>query len=265
MVKHSSRGRGQLLDRALQIACLRTPRSEPVALLGALPGTPARELAMHLMQHSTALDSVIQLLPPLPGSASQNRDWHQDAWRGLNRSDRRSAALVVGPTAPLLASCLGDVGKGIVLASDPLAALAFTGIDPRVEKIVARGDGPKKPLAVRSVANPHARILLEAVRDPAELPVTHGPPPKGARKWRASLDAALANVELFDPSAVPALGRALAPRLGVGSRWASRAAQKLMERYEERSAKGLPAKVASNLRELNWLDLELLDRATDGT
>lgn len=263
MVKHGQRGREPHFGQTLQIVCLEQPRTEPVALLGALPGTPARELAVLLMQHSDHVARVIQLLPPPPASPRALREWHEDAWRALDDRSRESAALVVGPTAPLLASCLGDEGDPVVLAADPLAALAIVGIEPRIQELVAKGDGPKKPATVRSVANPHSRIILSAVRDPTELPVTNGPPRKGARKWRASLTEALTGVHLLGPSNVPALGQALAPRLLVGSRWASRAAHKLMERYDQRATNGVPAKLASNLRELNWLDLELLERASE--
>src|SRR5436190_1938079 len=96
MLKHVPRlQQAQPLDRALDLVCLTSRRTQPVALLSTLVGAAPTELAAALAQHAPEVRKLLRLVPP-PGATP---GWHRDAWRALPADERATVAVVVGPTA----------------------------------------------------------------------------------------------------------------------------------------------------------------------
>jgi hypothetical protein len=174
----------------------------------------------------------------------------------MSSAERASVAAIVGFTAAHLAPVLDDSARVVVFVREPLAALAEIGEAVPKKRVLqnleqSAADAPARLLRI---ANPQSRSLLAPWHDPAELPVSQGPPPD-ADRWREALfDDVLPNLEASAIEHAPDIARELAQTLGGRPKQAVQAA-KAATRHEGGAVED--ASHAELLRGLNWLDSEL--------
>ena len=234
--------------------------ANPIVLLPQAPGSGADAIARALVQN---LDEAHWRLLPAPGEGAdvlRQRGWHRDAWLAMSAADRDSVALVTGATAGYLAPVLADAARTVVFVRDPLAGAARTG--ERVPKLrglerLAETPAAEIPERLRRIANPQSRALLAPWHDPAELPVTPGPP-TDADRWRDALFGdVLPHLDASALEQAPSVARELLESLGGRSKSVMQAANAAA--HGKLLAPDDPARVDLLLR-FNWLDAELYER-----
>lgn len=221
--------------------------------------------------------AVVELLParrrrllpaPEPGiAAARVRSWYRDAWFARAEVERRSLVAATGQGAACLAALLRDRCTVTAAVREPLqamAALAETGVElPRPDGLLALGSGDARALKPRVwlASNPQSRALLSGLAETDDLPVTLGPPPD-AERWRVLLlDELATRLRLFKLEHVAGAARDVAMELGHPAKRAARAADAAEERRAAAELPLLRGRHAELLRELNWLDAELYERA----